>query len=132
VGDLVGEHPVLAELEERVIGELAEFLHLGEHVDRKALERSVHAGKAEHRIVRACSFEQHGVLLELPDLGAHPVGQLGADLDVARFVPRLAGHVELQLERDRALRPVACVEVVGGATGTLECLDLADHDAVHQ
>ena len=51
---------------------------------------------------------------------------------VAGLVPRLAGHVELQLERHRVVRAVAGCEVVGGAAGALECLDLADEDAVHQ
>ncbi len=33
MGDLVGEHPVFAELEVRVAGDVAELLHLREHVD---------------------------------------------------------------------------------------------------
>ena len=132
MGHLVGEHPVLAELEVRVAGEVAELLHLREHVDRQALERTVDAGEPQHRIVRAGRLEQHGVLGELAEFGAHPVGQLDADLHVPGLVPRLAGHVELELERDRVVGAVAGGEVVGGAPGTLERLDLADHDPVHQ
>ena len=132
VGHLVGEHPVLAELEVRVAGDVAELLHLREHVDRQALERTVDAGEPQDRIVRAGRLEQHGVLGELAELGAHPVGQLDADLHVPRLVPRLAGHVELELERDRVVGAVAGGEVVGRASGALERLDLADHDPVHQ
>ena len=48
------------------------------------------------------------------------------------LVPRLAGHVEFQLERHRVVGSVTGGEVVGGAAGALERLDLADHDPVHQ
>ena len=52
VGDLVGQHPVLAELEERVAGQVAELLHRREHVDGETFEGPVHAGQAQHRVVR--------------------------------------------------------------------------------
>ena len=67
--------------------------------------------------------------------GAHPVGELAADLDVAGLVPALAGHVELQLERDgvgRLLGDLADREVPARPAGALEGLDLAHEDAVHQ
>ena len=132
VGDLVGEHPVLAELEVRVAGEIAELLHLGEHVDRQALEGAVDTGEPQDRIVRAGRLEQDGVLRELSEFGAHPGGQLDADLHVPRLVPRLARHVELEFEGDRVVGAVAAREVVRRAPGALEGLDLADHDPVHQ
>ena len=40
VGDLVGEHPVLAEVEDGVTGQVAEVAHRVEHVDGEALELS--------------------------------------------------------------------------------------------
>ena len=73
VGDLVGQHPVLAELEQRVAGDVAELLHRGEHVDGEAFEGPVDAGEAQHRIGVAGRLEQERVLGELTELGAHPV-----------------------------------------------------------
>ena len=55
-------------------------------VDRQTFERPVDPGESQDRIVRAGRFEEHGVLGEFAEFGAHPVGQLGADLDVARLV----------------------------------------------
>ena len=43
VGDLVGQHPVLAELEHRIAERGAEVLHRLEHVDGQALEGPVDA-----------------------------------------------------------------------------------------
>ncbi len=50
---------------------------------------------------------------------------------MASLVPALAGHVELQLE-GRLLATLAGLEVPAGPTGTLEGLDLAHEDAVHE
>ena len=73
VGDLVGEHPVLAELEHRVARLGAELLHGAEDVDREALEHAVHAAEAQHRVGVARGGEQEGRLGVLTDLGAHVV-----------------------------------------------------------
>ena len=126
VGHLVGQHPVLAEVQHRVVHVGGEVAHGGEHVDGQALERTVDAGETEHRVGVACGFEQRHGLAELADLGAHVIAEPQADLDVTGLVPALAGHVELHRER--------CL--VGGvverrAAGSLERLDLADEDAVH-
>ena len=131
MGDLVGQHPVLAEVEDRVGERAAEVAHRGEHVDGKALERPVHAGEAQDRVLVARRFEQQRLLGELAELGAHVIGELHRDLDVASLVPALPGHVELELERDLALA-AAGLEVPTRAPGALERLDLADEDAVHQ
>ena len=104
VGDLVGEHPVLAELEDRVAGLVAELLHRAEHVDREALERAVHAAEAQHRVGVARGREEERRLGVLTDLGAHVVAELDRDLAVAGLVPALARHVELELERRRRRR----------------------------
>jgi hypothetical protein len=126
VGDLVGEHPVLAEPQHRIVHLGGEVAHRGEHVDGEPLEGSVHPGETEHRIGVARRLEQGDGLGVLADLGAHVITEHQADLDVAGLVPALAGHVELHRER----RLVGRV-VVRGAPGALECLDLADEDAVH-
>ena len=104
VGDLVGEHPVLAELEDRVARLVAELLHRAEHVDGEALERAVHAAEAQHRVGVARGREEERRLGVLTDLGAHVVAELDRDLAVAGLVPALARHVELQLERRRRRR----------------------------
>ena len=59
------------------------------------------------------------------------LAELDTDLAVAGFVPALAGHVELQLER-HVVRTGADGVVVAGASGPFEGLDLADEDAVHE
>ncbi len=46
MGDFVGEHPVFAELEERVADGLAELAHGVEHVDGESFERPIHTGEA--------------------------------------------------------------------------------------
>ena len=99
MGDLVGEHPVLAELEHRVAGVVAELLHRVEHVDRETFERAVDAGEPQDRVGGAGRLVEERGLGELADLGAHPVAELHGDLDVAGLVPALAGHVELERER---------------------------------
>jgi hypothetical protein len=48
VGDLVGQHPVLAEVQDRVLADLAELAHRVEHVDGQALEGPVDARQAQH------------------------------------------------------------------------------------
>ena len=109
----------------------AEVAHRLEHVDRQTLECPVDAGEAQDRIRVAGGLVQQRLLGELADLGTHVLAELDADLDVARLVPALPGHVELQPER----RLVAClteIEVEARAAGALERLDLADEDAVHQ
>ena len=108
VGDLVGEHPVLAELEHRVAGDVAELAHRVEDVDGQALERPVHAGEAQHGVGVAGGLVEERRLGELADLGAHPVAELDGDLAVAGLVPALAGHVELELEGDLARCPRRC------------------------
>jgi hypothetical protein len=129
VGDLVGEHPVLAELEDRVAGDVAELLHGVEHVDREALERPVDTGEPQHGVGVARRLVEERGLAELTDLGAHVLAELHRDLAVAGLVPALAGHVELEGEG----RTVgAGLEVPTGAAGALEGLDLADEDAVHE
>ena len=50
---------------------------------------------------------------------------------MARLVPALPGHVELERER-RVVRTVAGLEVPARAAGALERLHLAHEDAVHQ
>ena len=110
---------------------LAEVAHGVEHVDGEAFEGPVHAGEAQHRVGVARRLVEQRLLGELADLGAHVLGELHRDLDVAGLVPALPGHVELQLER-RLVAAVAGVEVPAGAAGALERLDLADEDAVHQ
>jgi hypothetical protein len=135
VGDLVGEHPVLAELEHGVAAAVAELPHRVEHVDGEALEGAVDAGEAQHGVGVAGGFVEERRLAVLADAGAHPLAQLDRDLAVAGFVPALAGHVELQLERHGVgllLGDLAHREVPARATGALERLDLADEDAVHQ
>ena len=126
VGHLVGQHPVLAEAQHGVAHLVGEVAHRGEDVDGQAFEGAVHAGETEHRVGVARGLEQRDGLGVLADVGAHVVAELDRDLDVASLVPALAGHVELQRERD-------LVEVVveRGAAGALERLDLADEDAVH-
>ena len=131
MGHLVGEHPVLAEVQDGVAGGIAEVAHRVEHVDGQAFERAVHAGEAQHGIGVARCLVQQRLLAELADLRAHVVAELAADLDVASFVPALPGHVELQRER-RFVAAVAGVEVPARPAGAFERLDLADEDAVHQ
>ena len=131
VGDLVGEHPVLAEPQHRVGDLLGEVAHRGEDIDGEAFERPVHAGQAEHRIGMARRFEQRDALGVLADLTAHVLAELEGDLAVASLVPALAGHVELHREGDRAIGAVARFVVERGAPGAFERLDLADEDAVH-
>ena len=135
VGDLVGEHPVLAELEHRVAGDVAELAHRVEHVDGEPFEGAVHAGEAQHGIGVAGGLVEEGALAELAELGAHVAAELDADLAVAGLVPALAGHVELELEGhlgDALAVAAADLEVPARAAGALEGLDLADEDAVHQ
>ena len=127
VRHFVGEHPVFAELEDRVAALAAKVLHRVEHVDRQAFERAVHAAQAQHRVGVARGGEQERRLGVLADLGAHVVAELHGDLAVTGLVPALARHVELELERRTVV-----VEVVTRATGTFERLDLTDEDAVHQ
>ncbi len=127
MGDLVGEHPVLAELEDRVARVVAELLHRVEDVDREAFERTVHAAEAQDRVGVARRLVEERRLAVLADLGAHVVAELHRDLAVAGLVPALAGHVELELERRFVV-----VEVEAGAARALERLDLTDEDAVHQ
>ena len=131
MGDLVGQHPVLAEVQDRIVGAAAVVAHGVEHVDGEALEGPVHAGEAQHGIGVAGRLEQQRLLGELADLGAHVLGELDRDLDVAGLVPALAGHVELHGE-GHVVAAGAGVEVVAGATGALERLDLAHEDAVHE
>ena len=50
VGDLVGQHPVLAEAEDGVAAGLAELPHRVEDVDGQALEGPVDAGQAQDRV----------------------------------------------------------------------------------
>src|SRR5437667_6518540 len=127
VRDLVGEHPVLARRQYGIPRVVTEELHRVEHVDRQALERTVHAREAQQRILRAGRLVEERRLAELADLGAHVLGELHRDLAVARLVPRLPGPVELELERH-----VLVVEVERGAAGSFEGLELAHEDAVHQ
>ena len=131
VRHLIGQHPVLAEVQDRVAGGAAELAHGVEHVDGQALERPVDTGQTKDGVGVAGGLEQQGLLGELADLGAHVLGELHRDLHVAGLVPALAGHVELELERDR-IALGADGEVPAGATGALERLDLAHEDAVHQ
>ena len=98
MGDLVGQHPVLAEVQHRVVGAVAVIAHRVEHVDGEAFERPVDAGEAQHRIGVARGLEQQDLLGELADLGAHVLAELDRDLAVASLVPALTRHVELQLE----------------------------------
>src|SRR3546814_12110027 len=88
--DLVGEHPVLAELEHLVAGHVAELAHRVEHVDGEPLERTVHPGEPQDRIRVAGRLVEEGVLGELADVGAHVVAELDGDLAVASLVPALA------------------------------------------
>ena len=128
MGDFVGQHPVFAELEVLIAGQIAELFHCGEHVDGQAFESAVHASETQHRIGAARRFEQHGVLGVLADLAAHPIAELHADFYVTSFVPTLAGHVELQRKRSLG----AGFEIPAGAPGAFERLDLAHKNAVHQ
>ena len=100
VGHLVGQHPVLGEAQDRVVHVVGEVAHRGEHVDGEAFEGAVDAGQPEHRVGVAGGLEQRDGLAVLADLGPHVVAELHRDLDVAGLVPALAGHVELQRERD--------------------------------
>src|SRR3546814_1996062 len=68
VGHLVGQHPVLAELEHRVAGQVAELLHGVEDVDGEALEGAVDARQAQDRVGVARGLEEERVLAELADL----------------------------------------------------------------
>ena len=131
VGDLVGEHPVLAEVQDGIAGGITEVAHRVEHVDGQTFEGAVHAGEAQDGIGVARRFVEQHLLAELADLRAHVLAELAADLDVTGFVPALPSHVELQRER-RFLAAVAGVEVPARAAGAFERLDLADEDAVHQ
>ena len=125
--DFVGEHPVLAELEHRVVRLAAELLHRVEDVDRQPFEGAIDSAQTQHRVGVARSREEKGRFGVFADLAPHMVAELHRDLTVARLVPALACHVELQRERC-----VVEVEVVARATGAFECLDLADEDAMHQ
>src|SRR5262249_462424 len=127
VRHLVGEHPILARREHRVARDVAELLHRVEHVDRQPLGAAVPAVRAQQRSPGARGLVEDRRLADLADLGAHVLGELDRDLAVARLVPRLTGHVELELERH-----VLVVEVEGRAAGALERLELAHEDAVHQ
>ena len=103
----------------------------------RPFEGAVDAGQAQHRVGAARRLEQHGVLGELADLGAHPVAQLDADLDVAGLVPAWRAMSSLSANgtasgRGRVAAGRAGLEVVARAAGALERLDLADEDAVHQ
>ena len=80
VGDLVGEHPVFAELEHRVAGKVAELLHGVEHVDRQTFERTVDAAEPQDRVGRTRGLVEEGGFRVLADLGAHPVAELHRDL----------------------------------------------------
>src|SRR5262249_51333467 len=106
---------------------LPELLHRGEDVDGEPFERAVHAGEAQHGVLVAGRFEQERRLAELADLRTHPLAELHRDLDVARLVPTLPGPFELERERSLII-----VEVPARPARTLEGLDLADEDAVHQ
>ena len=128
MGHLVGQHPILREAHHRVLSRDAEVAHRVEHVDGQTFESAVHATQAEDGIVGTSGLEEEGVLGELAQLDAHVVEQLHRDLAVAGLVPRLAGHVELELVR----RVGIVLEVVGSAAGSFQSLDLAHEDAVHE
>ena len=83
-------------------------------------------GETEDRVAVARRFEQRHGLAPLADLAAHVVAELHADLDVASLVPALPSHVELHRKRGLFRGVVEC-----RSTRTLQCLDLADEDAVH-
>ena len=131
VGHLVGEHPVFREVQDRVGQRLAEVPHGLEDVDGQALQRPVDAGQAEDGIRVAGGLVEQRLLGELADGRPHVLRQLAGDLDVASLVPALPRHVELE-GQGGVLPPVARLEVPAGATGTLERLDLAHEDAVHE
>ena len=126
VGDLVGEHPVLTEVQHWVVHVLGEVAHGREHIDRQAFQRAIDTSETKHGIGVAGSLEQGDGLAELADVGAHVVAEEQADLDVASFVPALARHVQLQRERR-----LGGGVVERSAAGAFHGLDLADEDAVH-
>ena len=131
VGDLVGQHPVLAEEQHGVVDHVPVVPHGVEHVYGQALQGTVHPGEAQHGIGVAGRLEEEGLLGELPYLGAHVLGELDRDLDVAGLVPALAGHVQLELEGSLVVAGTG-VEVVAGAPRPLQGLDLAHEDGVHE
>ena len=129
--DLVGEHPVLAELEHRVTGDGSEVLHCGEHVDGETLECPVDTGETKDRVGVARRFIQQGVLGEFAQFGAHVIGQHHRNFAVARLVPTLTSHVELQFEWHFALAGTD-LEIKARSASTLQRLDFAGEDAMHQ
>src|SRR2546423_1240225 len=128
VGDLIGQHPVLAQRHDRVAAFHAELAHGVEHVDGQPLEGPVDAGQAQERVVGATRLEQEHRLGVLADARAHVLHQLEGDLAMAGLVPRLAGHVKAELVGGaRVITEVPC-----RPSGAFQSLDLPHEDAVHE
>src|SRR5437867_1285212 len=123
VGDLVGQHEIDRALDDGIADLARDVDQLVEDVAGQALEATIDAGHTSGRVFSAGAPPEDGGLGELADVTAQVLEQSQVDLDVARLVPDLAGHVQRELPRRVG-------KVAHGAARALHRLQLADEDAV--
>src|SRR5262249_55310623 len=123
VGDLVGQHEIDGALDDGITDLARDVNQLVEDVAGQAFEATIDAGHAGRRVFGTGAPPEDRGLRELAHVTAQVLEQAQVDLDVARLVPDLTGHVQGELPRRVG-------KVADGTAGPLHRLQLTDEDAV--